>query len=102
VLSHQSHPTTHPQLQRDNNSPPTGLTPNSAQSYPSPLNGNHREQGNSPPPNSTSSPVNGRGLTIHDMVGGSSSQNGQLPHGSLPERRAKNDDAMISKLDRKA
>jgi hypothetical protein len=64
------------------------LTPNSAQSYHSP----HTADGTTPPPNSNNSAAaaNGRGMSVHDML-----------HGGHPEQRAKNDNDMLSKLDRK-
>jgi hypothetical protein len=102
-MSHQSYP---PQshanghVQKGNNSPQAGLTPNSAQSHQSPYNGN----GTTPPPKQENSngssfnaaSMNGRsGMSVHDMLGGPHPQSGH------PEQRAKNDNDMLSKLDGK-
>lgn len=96
-MSHQSFPPYTNGHQKGNNSPPAGLTPNSANSYHSPHTGPVRDDGKTPPPGqpgSAGSSVNGRsGMKVHEMLGNPN------PHNN--EQRGKNDNDMLSKLDGK-
>jgi hypothetical protein len=102
IMSHQSYPqqiyTNGNGVPKDNISP-AGLTPNSAHSINSPHHGPVREDGKTTPPQpgSAGSSVNGRsGMKVHEMLGSSNHH-----HSIPPEQRGKNDNDMLSKLDRK-
>lgn len=83
--------------QKGNASPPSGLTPQSAQSFNSPHHGAGHDDGRTPPPNSTNAAAavaNGRsGMKVHEMLGN--------PTGAAPEQRGRSDNEMLSKLDGK-
>ncbi|OCT54907.1 hypothetical protein CLCR_02924 [Cladophialophora carrionii] len=85
------------QSQKGNNSPPSGLTPQSAQSFNSPHHGPNHDDGRTPPPNqpgSAGSSANGRsGMKVHEMLGD--------PTRVPPEQRGRNDNDMLNKLDGK-
>ncbi|KAK5372625.1 hypothetical protein LTS13_006366 [Exophiala xenobiotica] len=99
-MSYQSHPqqqTNHAngnQSQKGTTSPPQGLTPQSAHSFNSPHNAPVHDDGRTPPPNQANSLANGRSMKVHDMLGNPLT-------GAAPEQRARNDNEMLSKLDRK-
>ncbi|KIX10239.1 uncharacterized protein Z518_01320 [Rhinocladiella mackenziei CBS 650.93] len=102
TMSYQSYPQQprYPngnQSQKGNVSPPSGLTPQSAQSFNSPLHGQGPDDGRTPPPNhpnSAASSANGRsGMKVHEMLGN--------PTTGVPELRGRNDNEMLSKLDGK-
>ncbi|EXJ79809.1 hypothetical protein A1O3_08094 [Capronia epimyces CBS 606.96] len=85
------------QSQKGNASPPSGLTPQSAQGYNSPHHGPNHDDGRTPPPNqpnSAGSSANGRsGMKVHEMLGN--------PAAGLPDQRGRSDNEMLSKLDGK-
>ena len=106
-MSYQSHSAAAPHQytnghtngHQNTNSPPAGLTPQSAHtpggSFNSPRALPIRDDGKaSPQPGSAGSSTNGRnGMSIHDMVGAPS-------HGSV-DQRARNDVDALKKLDGK-
>jgi hypothetical protein len=85
------------QSQKGTNSPPSGLTPQSAQSFNSPHHGPNHDDGRTPPPGqpgSAGSSANGRsGMKVHEMLGD--------PTRAPPEQRGRSDNEMLSKLDGK-
>ncbi|KAK5467975.1 hypothetical protein LTS15_000948 [Exophiala xenobiotica] len=99
-MSYQSHPqqqtnyTNGNQSQKGTTSPPQGLTPQSAHSFNSPNHAPVHDDGRTPPPNQANSLANGRSMKVLDMLGNPST-------GAAPEQRARNDNEMLSKLDRK-
>ena len=104
TMSYQSFPpqparyaTNGTQSQKGNNSPPSGLTPQSGQSFNSPHHGPSHDDGRTPPPNqpgSAGSSTNGtrNGMKVHEMLD---------PHSRAPDQRGRSDTEMLGKLDGK-
>lgn len=103
TMSYQSYPphsyNTNAQPVKGNTSPPAGLTPSSIHSTHSPHAG--AADNRTPPPaqpGSAGSSQNGRsGMKVHEMLGNHGHVAPREPH----DQRGKNDNDMLSKLDRK-
>ncbi|OQV07709.1 Fungal Zn2-Cys6 binuclear cluster domain-containing protein isoform 1 [Cladophialophora immunda] len=102
TMSYQSFPQQQARYPNGNQSQkgnvsPSGLTPQSAQSYNSPRQAPAYDDGRTPPPNqpgSAGSSTNGRsGMKVHEMI--------EHTRTTAPDLRGKNDNDMLSKLDGK-